>query len=534
MIKRLIRVRLQAAFSAMIRSAGSRKKQNPVTMLLIGAALLYAAGAIEFLLYMIFDSLTLFFEMGVGWLYYAMAGIMTLGIAVIGSVFMTQNQMYDARDNEMLLAMPIPPAAILFSRMAVLLLLNAVLVLLVMGPAGLAAVIHHGIGAAALIGFLIACLGLTLLAQALACAFGWLLHQMLSRISNKAIASVIYMVVFFAVYFAVYTQASRILNTLLTNGMQIADFVRKKAWPLLVFGEAVLGEWKSLLIFAAFSAAVFAAVYVLLAKNFVRTVTTKRSGRRRVYKSVPMKTKTVKSALCGKELRCFLSTPVYLTNQGLGLLMMPAAAIAALIFRDYLGSVLELMEPFLTEGMFAGAILVFIGFLLSMACISAPSVSLEGKFLWILRSMPVTGKEIVRAKLLFHLELCVPVTLVSGIIAGAAFGCSMAELVLIGAGGCVLAMLCGLLGLLCNLRFPRFDWINAAGPCKQSAAVLLTMIGVIAYTIGPAVLYIACLADMVSALWYTAAYVAVSAALCGVLYRILITWGANRLDETDV
>ena len=32
-------------------------------------------------------------------------------------------------------------------------------------------------------------------------------------------------------------------------------------------------------------------------------------------------------------------------------------------------------------------------------------------------------------------------------------------------------------GSWCNLLSPRFDWINEAGPCKQSAAVFLTIFG---------------------------------------------------------
>ena len=55
-----------------------------------------------------------------------MAGIMALALAVFGSVFMTQTQLYDAKDNELLLSMPIRPLHILMSRMAVLLVLTGV------------------------------------------------------------------------------------------------------------------------------------------------------------------------------------------------------------------------------------------------------------------------------------------------------------------------------------------------------------------------------------------------------------------------
>lgn len=59
-------------------------------------------------------------EMGLTWLYFAMAGTMALALSMLGSVFMTQAQLYDAKDNERLLSMPIPPKYILLTRIAML------------------------------------------------------------------------------------------------------------------------------------------------------------------------------------------------------------------------------------------------------------------------------------------------------------------------------------------------------------------------------------------------------------------------------
>jgi ABC-2 type transport system permease protein len=42
------------------------------------------------------------------WFYFALAGIISFALSFVGSVFATQTQIYDARDNELLLSMPVP------------------------------------------------------------------------------------------------------------------------------------------------------------------------------------------------------------------------------------------------------------------------------------------------------------------------------------------------------------------------------------------------------------------------------------------
>ena len=65
-------------------------------------------------------------EAGMDWMYFVMAAIMALALSLFGGVFMTQSQLYDAKDNALLLSMHIPPSAILMSRMIPLLALNLV------------------------------------------------------------------------------------------------------------------------------------------------------------------------------------------------------------------------------------------------------------------------------------------------------------------------------------------------------------------------------------------------------------------------
>ena len=71
--------------------------------------MLFLVVCMEILMFVVFAELVLLCEMGLTWLYFAMAGTAALALSMLGSVFMTQAQLYDAKDNERLLSMPIPP-----------------------------------------------------------------------------------------------------------------------------------------------------------------------------------------------------------------------------------------------------------------------------------------------------------------------------------------------------------------------------------------------------------------------------------------
>ena len=55
--------------------------------------------------------------MGLGWLYFALLGSLSIFLGVFGGVFSTYSGLYLARDNDLLLSLPIPPRRILLTRM---------------------------------------------------------------------------------------------------------------------------------------------------------------------------------------------------------------------------------------------------------------------------------------------------------------------------------------------------------------------------------------------------------------------------------
>ena len=127
------------------------------------------------------------------------------------------------------------------------------------------------------------------------------------------------------------------------------------------------------------------------------------------YKLSAQSASSQKKALLRKEAQRFFGTPMYFWNAGLGLIMLLAAGAASLVMREKLLAFVG-MEDFPLLPMAAAVIC----FCLCTCPIAAPSVSLEGKYLWILREAPMPGSTLLWVKAGFQLLLTLPCTVIAG------------------------------------------------------------------------------------------------------------------------
>lgn len=529
MIKALVAVRFRALFAGMTAQGRKKKKRSTGMVVLFAILYLYLIAVVGGVMCLTFYSLAEpYHAMGLDWLYFAMAGLMGLGLAIIGSVFTTQSQLYDAKDNALLLSMPIPPKAILLSRMIPLLALNLLFAGIVMIPAMIMYALFVRFSITGILLQLFALLAVCVLAQSIACLLGWLLHLLLSKL-NKSFASMLYMVVFLGVYFSVYSQAGDILQTIAASGSLIAEALQTWVWPLYAMGAGCLGDPLLMLAFIAIAGALFALVYWVLSITFLRTATSNRNSRKK--RKLDMSRTQVSSplqAIVGKELRKFLGCPVYLTNMGLGVILTAVLPVCGLIFRSTVLEVLTLLDP--ARSLTPLLICAVLSFTVSTTCISTPSVSLEGKNIWILKAMPLTGRQILTGKLLLHIFLSVPITMLAGLILAVAFGCTAADILLSALVPGLLALLNGLLGMWAGLQWAKLDYISEAYPCKQSVSVLVVMFGMMGVPLVLGIGY-AFLSQFLSPSVFLALCTAILVAACWGLYRVVMTWGAKKWES---
>ena len=138
------------------------------------------------------------------------------------------------------------------------------------------------------------------------------------------------------------------------------------------------------------------------------------------------------------------------------------------------------LAPALNEiGMSAGVIypaaICVICAINGISLMSACSLSLEGKSLWILKTLPVEPGTILLAKAKAHLLISLPMPLICTLVLipftkpdplSAILG------IILVAASCALD---ALFGIFINFLLPRFDWQNEAQPIKQSSATLIAL-----------------------------------------------------------
>lgn len=529
MIRTLVSVRLRAMFAGLTRQARQKNKKSMGMTALFAVLYIYLIVVVGGMMCLTFSSLApVYSALDLGWLYFAVAGIMALGLSVFGSVFTTQSQLYDAKDNDLLLSMPIRPGAILLSRMIPLLGMNLLFGGIVMIPA---AVMWAILVEFDLWNFILQMLGLLavcFLAQAVACLLGWGMHLLLQRM-NKSLASLLYMVLFLGAYFGVYSQMGDIMTTMVTGGEAIAEILQCWAWPVYALGMGCLGGLGYLAGFIAICAGAFGVVYWVLDRTFLRSAVSRRSVRRGRLDMNAVKAGTATQAIVSKEWQHFLGSPVYLTNMGVGILLTVAMAVMGVLLRSQL---LELLREYAALGLDLTAYIPLvicggISFLVSTMAVSAPSVSLEGKNLWILKSMPLSGKTVLLSKLRFHLILTTPVTMLAGLVLSVVYGCGWADAVLCALVPGLLTVVGGELGLVCGLRWARLDWLSEAYPCKQGAAVGITMFSMMGLPVALGLGYFLLMEYLSTTLFLTLCALILTA-IAAALYRVLTTWGVKK------
>ena len=94
-------------------------------------------------------------------------------------------------------------------------------------------------------------------------------------------------------------------------------------------------------------------------------------------------------------------------------------------------------------------------------------------------------------------------------------------------------LLSGAFGLVMNLLMPKLDWTSEAVAVKQSGAVLVTMLGLMLYTILACVgLFLLVLSEPVLSLpAYVLIFATLTAVLCGACLAWLPRGGAKRFDR---
>lgn len=409
--------------------------------------------------------------LGMEGLVLSLMAVLATAMGAIFTVFAVQGVVFGGKDNDLMLSMPVSAFQLMLARVSALALENLVFSAFVMLPACAAYAWASGTITAGLVArSLIASVFLALLPTTLALILGFALTWLSSKLGRgKALGRNLLYFVFFGAIMAGSFRMSFLMNDLAEHAAGIQSGLTGWGLPFLLLQAGVQGAWPALAGFAALCAVPFLLAVWLFGGRY-KALVTSMTGRfsRSDYKLEQQTAAGAAKALLAKECRRFFTTTMYLFNAGMGLIMAIIAGVA-LIFMG--GEMAPVLAAF---GLPAAPLLALtFGFCLSMSAVSASSVSLEGKYLWILKEAPVSTRQILRVKWGFHVLVSLPCVLV-GVVC-ASFGCALSF-----GDGLALLLVCvafvlfhAPFGLLINLCFPKLDAANETAVVKQSMAAFL-------------------------------------------------------------
>ena len=448
---------------------------------IIGMAVLY------FLLFYVFLGVGVFGAMAYGlstalvsaghsWMYFLIMSSVAIVMGVFGSVFSTYSSLYLATDNDLLLSMPIPVRYIMASRLSSVYLVGLLYSSIVMIPSLVVYYMKAQLSLLKVICPIIMALDVTLFIFILSVALGWVVARFSMKVRNKSLVTTAVALIFIAAYYYFYMKAMNNVQEILASLSAMVDKEPTGFMRILRYiGSAASGKPVNLIVVTASLLVLLAAVYVILNRTFIKIVTTKTGVAKIKYREKAVKARSAMKALTFKETKRLTSSSGYMLNCALGTLLMPLVAVALIIKGNLISEAIVSMFGY-SPAFFAMILAGVISLVIVMNDISAPSVSLEGKTLWIVKTLPVSSLQVLHAKMWNHVMFTLPSTLILTIAGCIVLKIGIMDSILLVIFATSTCFYQAMFGLFVNLKKPNLSWTNEITVIKQSFGVFIVLL----------------------------------------------------------
>ncbi|HIU33156.1 MAG TPA: hypothetical protein IAB02_01205 [Candidatus Pullichristensenella excrementigallinarum] len=456
----------------MMHTPGKRKRAWAVIALaaLCGVGALGLIGLYEYFLALGLNALGMlgiFPEMLV-----SVAALTTL----VTTVFKAPDALYKMRDFDLILSLPVSEKTVALARVIKIYSLNLLFTLGVLIPGG----VLYGIFAKPDVQFYLAyalCMALSpMVPMVLGAIIGAALHLAGAglkgaKYAGLALSFVALIGLMVGSFYLSFQSADAAMLTDMAGGI---GRTLSRIYPLadLYHGAVVEADPAALAGYAAISLACFLLAAVAFGQGFVR-LNTFLNARHQAgnFRIRAQKASPARRALLRREFARYFACNIYVLNTAFGLILAVLLSVALAIFWKKIFPVVFLYvglgNPIAVLAAFGLAL--FVG----MSCTTGVSVSLEGKNLWILKTLPVSPMDWMLAKIRMNLWLSIPCALIGSTIVALVIRPGLGAAIVLFALPISSAAFVAVFGLVVNLKVHRFDWVSEMRVVKQSLGAML-------------------------------------------------------------
>ncbi|WOP18095.1 hypothetical protein [Raineyella sp. LH-20] len=408
-----------------------------------------------------------------------MPAVTALG-AVSASAFGVSRSVLGGRDDTLLLAQPIRPSTIALAKLAAVATQNVLLMVVSVLPTGLVCARHVAVPAwywpALLAGTILLALATTAVSVAIALVF----TVAAPRRRGRVVANIAILLVIVAATLALAPGIRHVEDLLLADPTAVRTVLGTWAAVFMALRDLALdGSPRAAGVLLVVGVVPPAAVAWLVSVAYVPLLAGRRDtaptahGRGRADLA-GLVVRSPFAALLRRETHRFFTSTVYLVNSGFGVVLLLVGAGWLVVtggFPAEVGSMAQVMGVPLAV---LGAAVLVVPVVLT--CTTAPSISLEGDRLWILRGAPIAPQLVLAAKGALNVLVVLPALLLAGVVLAVVTGAGLLDGALLLLVGALATVLVAEAGLVTNLRWPVLDAPSDAVVVKQSVSVLVAMV----------------------------------------------------------
>ena len=457
-------------------------------------------------------------------------GITSL-LTIIEGIYKSSNLLFNCKDDNMLLSLPIKKSTILFIRMFKFYVFELLYNSMFLIPGIIVYATKVSVGISFYIVSIIAILLLPIIPIVISCIIGFITTAFSSRFKFKNIVQIVVSMALILVALYASYNVQGMLQGLGENASNINEIISKIYYPAGAYIKLVLEfNIQDLLIFIGIHILISVVAIFILSKVYFKINSRVKSisvttGSNKKYK---IKTNKPLISLIKKELSKFISSPVFVTNAAFSLILFIIATVLICVKIDSVPELLaskgleisvEQIQSYIPVVLFG--LIIFASF---MSSITSSMISLEGRSFNILKSLPVKPSKIIMSKIYAAVAIMIPFILVGDIIVFVRFNFNILEIIGIIIVSILLPLISETIGLLVNLKYPKMDAENDTEVVKQSMSSTIAVfvgMGVTGFTIG--ILIVCAMSNLANYLT-----IAIGAIVSAVFYLILLLYMKKR------
>ena len=421
--------------------------------------------------------------------------LITFILTLVEGIYKSSSLLFNCKDDDLLLSLPIKRRTVLFVRIFKFYIFELLYNSIFMLPAIIVYAIYVPVGITYYIVSLVMILFLPVIPVVISCIIGAFISSFSSKFKFKNIAQIIIITIFLIVLMVIASNLESIIKNLAASAKSLNDIITKLYYPAGAYNKLILDfNIIDLIKFILINIAIFIMSIFILGKFYFKinskskTVkTSKHTTKYRVRKNKVM------ISLIKKEFKKFITSPVFVINAGFGLVLFIVATIAICFkFNDFIKVIMDRKIPLKIDDLKNYIPLILFGlitFATLLSSITSSMISLEGRTLNILRSLPVKSSVIIKSKIYTAFVIIFPFILLGDIILFINFKFSLIQIILLLLLSIVLPLVSAYIGIIVNIKYPKMNAENDTEIVKQSMSSMIAvfagmgLLGITGYTL---------------------------------------------------